>query len=78
VVKVKITPPMKNIEFPDDRARMLEGAFRGEPSEVRAKRVLLIDDLFEYGSTAGAVANVLLREREAAAVYLLALTRKRT
>ena len=78
VVKVKTTPPMKNIEFPADRAKMLQGAFRGEPNEVRGKRVLLIDDLFEYGSTVGAVANVLLTEGEAVAVYLLALTRKRT
>ena len=78
VVKVKTTPPMKTIEFPTDRANMLQGAFRGEPNEVRAKRVLLIDDLFEYGSTVGAVANVLLTEGEAVAVYLLALTRKRT
>ena len=78
VAKVKITPPMKNIEFPADRAMMLQDAFRSEPDEVRGKRILLIDDLFEYGSTLGAVANVLLTEGEAAAVYMLALTRKRT
>ena len=78
VVKVKITPPMKNIEFPLDRAKMLQNAFRSKPDEVRGKRILLIDDLFEYGSTLGAVANALLTEGEAAAVYMLALTRKRT
>ena len=78
VAKVKKTPPMKNIEFPADRAKMLQDAFRSEPDEVRGKRILLVDDLFEYGSTLGAVANVLLTEGEAAAVYMLALTRKRT
>ena len=61
VVKVKTTPPMKNIEFPSERAKVLEDAFRGESNEIRGKRVLLVDDLFEYGSTVGAVAKVLLR-----------------
>jgi competence protein ComFC len=78
VVKTKATPPMKAIDFPVERANMLHNVFRAEPNEVRAKRVLLLDDLFEYGSTVGAVTNVLLTEGEAAAVYLLALTRKRT
>jgi predicted amidophosphoribosyltransferase len=78
VIKTKATPPMKAIDFPVDRANMLQNAFRGEPNEVRAKRLLLLDDLFEYGSTVGAVTNVLLTEGKAAAVYLLALTRKRT
>ena len=41
-------------------------------------RILLLDDLFEYGSTVGAVAKVLLTEGEAGAVYMLTLTRKRT
>ena len=57
---------------------MLQDAFRGEPDKTRRKRLLLLDDLFEYGSTVGAVAKVLLTEGEAAAVYMLALTRKRT
>jgi predicted amidophosphoribosyltransferase len=78
VVKVKTTPPMKNIEFPSDRAKALEDAFRCEADAVRGKRVLLVDDLFEYGSTVGAVAKVLVTEGEAAAVYMLALTRRRT
>jgi competence protein ComFC len=78
VVKVKTTPPMKNIEFPAERATMLRDAFRGEPDKTREKRILLLDDLFEYGSTVGAVAKVLLTEGEAGAVYMLALTRKRT
>lgn len=78
VVKVKNTPPMKNIEFPFERAKMLQDAFHGKPNELRNKRVLLIDDLFEYGSTVGAIARVLLMGGEAAAVYMLALTRRRT
>ncbi len=78
VVKTKTTPPMKNIEFPSDRASMLQDAFRSDPAEVRGKNILLIDDLFEYGSTVGALANVLLTEGEAKAVYMVALTRKRT
>lgn len=78
VVKVKTTPPMKNIEFPMDRAKMLQDAFQAEPYEIRGKRILLVDDLFEYGSTVGAVAKLLLTDGEAAIVYMLALTRKRT
>lgn len=78
VVKVKATPPMKNIEFPTERATVLRDAFRGEPEKSGGRRILLLDDLFEYGSTVGAVTNVLLTEGEASAVYMLALTRKRT
>jgi predicted amidophosphoribosyltransferase len=78
VVKTKATPPMKAIDFPVDRANMLHNAFRADPNKVQAKRVLLLDDLFEYGSTVGAVTNVLLTDGRAVAVYLLALTRKRT
>jgi len=78
VTKTKATPPMKAIDFPVDRANMLHNAFRAEPNEVRGKRILLLDDLFEYGSTVGAVTNVLLTDGRAVAVYLLALTRKRT
>ena len=78
VVKVKATPPMKNIEFPVERATALRDAFRGDREKTRGKRILLFDDLFEYGSTVGAVTNVLLTQGEAAAVYMLALTRKRT
>jgi predicted amidophosphoribosyltransferase len=78
VLKVKTTPPMQHLEFPSDRAKMLEDAFRGEAKAVRGKRVLVVDDLFEYGSTVGAVAKVLVTEGEAAAVYMVALTRRRT
>jgi predicted amidophosphoribosyltransferase len=53
VVKTKATPPMKAIDFPVDRANMLHNAFRADPNKVQAKRVLLLDDLFEYGSTVG-------------------------
>jgi predicted amidophosphoribosyltransferase len=69
---------MKNIEFPTERATVLRDAFRGEPEKSGGRRILLLDDLFEYGSTVGAVTNVLLTEGEASAVYMLALTRKRT
>ena len=78
VVKVKATPPMKNIESLAERAETLNDAFRCESEEIRGRPVLLIDDLFEYGSTVRAVSTVLIAEGQVAAVYLLALTRRRT
>jgi len=77
IVKVKTTPAMKTMEFPSERAQMLEDAFRSDPTKARGKRILLVDDLFEYGSTVGAVANELLTRGEASIVYMLSLTRKR-
>src|SRR6266849_1462952 len=77
VVKVKETPSMKNIPDWFERQRVLGEAVKAGPDDVKGKTVLLLDDLVESGSTLRRAADVLLKDRAAAAVYALGLTRTR-
>ena len=77
VVKVKETPSMKNIPDWFERQRVLGEAVKAGPGDVKGKTVLLLDDLVESGSTLRRAADVLLKDRAAAAVYALGLTRTR-
>lgn len=77
ILKTKPTPQMKNLEFPGDRAKVLADAFTANQAEIRNRRILLLDDLFEFGSTVGTLTR-LLQHNGAAAVYMVALTKKRT
>ena len=61
-----------------DRWRNLEGAFRvTDADRVRARRLLIVDDVLTTGSTAGAAAKVL-KEAGAARVDLAAMALART
>lgn len=72
-VKVKATPPMKNVPI-GERQELLNDAIQKGSADLRGKRVLLFDDLIESGSTLRRVAEVL-KESGASAVYALVLTR---
>lgn len=73
-VKVKPTPPMKNISRPE-RRKILDAAIQKGAGDIRGKSVLLLDDLTESGSTLCRGAEVLLNDGGASSVYVLALTR---
>ncbi len=75
VLKMKATSQMKNIDDWLERQKVLEEAIQKGPGDLKGKRVLLIDDLIESGSTLRRVAEVLLKEGGASAVCALALTR---
>ena len=77
VRKVKETPSMKNVPGSFERQKLLAEAIQAGEDDVRDKRILLFDDLTDSGSTLGRVAQLLIEERGANAVFALALTRTR-
>jgi predicted amidophosphoribosyltransferase len=75
--KVKSTSQLKNIFDYSKRAEILASAFAVDVGKTRGKRLLLFDDLFRSGATAGAITRLLTDAGGASAVYLLTLTRTR-
>jgi competence protein ComFC len=75
VVKAEQTPQMKNIGDWSERAKLLQKAIQAGPGEVKGKSVLLVDDLFQSGSTVRRATEVLLKDGAARAVYVLVMTR---
>lgn len=73
VVKATATPQMKNVPL-QERAPLLSDAIQAGSDSVLERRVLLIDDLWETGSTLRRVAEVL-RQMGAIEVRALAMTR---
>lgn len=76
VVKAQTTPQMKNIPV-WERLETLMDAIQAGQEQVQGKSLLLFDDLIESGSTLRRTAEVLLKDRGAASVYALVLTRTR-
>ena len=72
-VKASATPQMKNVAL-HERAPLLSAAIQAGTDAVQGRRVLLIDDLWETGSTLSRVAEVLL-QMGATEVRALAMTR---
>ena len=73
LVKEVATLPMKNLAS-QERAAVVSKAIQRGPNQVRGLRVLIIDDVWETGSTMRRVASVLL-EMGASQIRALAMTR---
>ena len=71
--KEKPTPQMKNVP-PHERAPLLKKAIDSGTAALRGKRVLIVDDLWETGSSMKRVAEVV-HEMGAAEIRVLAMTR---
>lgn len=76
VKKLKTTPQLKDIEW-DQRVSLLKDAFSVGAGVLKGKNVLLLDDLYEFGTTLSAVSRVLREDGKAESVYVLALTKTR-
>ena len=66
-------PELKNVSR-EERKNLLKGAHDVDKEKVRGKKILLLDDLFQSGSTISAISEALL-EAGAAEVNVLTLTR---
>lgn len=77
VRKQKRFAELKNVYDPDERRRLLGGAFVVTQSLVQKQRILLVDDLYRSGATLNAITEVLLGSG-AQVVYAFALTRTRS
>jgi competence protein ComFC len=73
--KTKITQPMKNVTRTERAAILAEAIVAGAES-VDGKSVLLLDDLYDSGSTMARVCEIL-KEKKAKNVHGLAITRTR-
>jgi predicted amidophosphoribosyltransferase len=77
IKKVKSTAELKNVYGLGARTAVLKEAFAVNRSMTAGQRILLLDDLYRSGATAGAISRTLLKDGEAKAVHLLCLTRTR-
>lgn len=76
VRKTKATPELKNVELAK-RVEMLAEAHSIEGGTIKGQRVLLLDDLYQSGTTLNAVGRIIKERGGASAVFALALTRAR-
>jgi len=72
-IKVAATAQMKNVPLPE-RTPLLSAAIQAGSESVEGLRVLIIDDLWETGSTIGRVAEIL-NAMGAREIRALAMTR---
>jgi predicted amidophosphoribosyltransferase len=77
VTKVKSTAQLKDVFDFAKRTEILSGAFAVDVAKTNGKRLLLIDDLYRSGATVSAIAQLLMTNGAARAVYLLTLTQTR-
>lgn len=78
LVKTSDTPPMKDIATREERVSTLMGAFTVyDVLEENIYDVLVIDDLFDTGSSLKAATNVLRDYNKIRKIYVATVTRKR-
>jgi ComF family protein len=69
--RVRATKPLVQAMSPEERAAIVDGAFRAEGARVGGRRVLLVDDVVTTGATLGACARAVL---DAGATSVVAVT----
>lgn len=73
VSKTRAPTPLKGVSR-ERRAQVLAGLYAVTAAHVAGKRVLLIDDVFDTGTTLNAITTVLLDDAKVATVYALTMT----
>ena len=77
IKKLKSTSEVKNIQNPDDRAKILKNAFGVIDNRYEGKNVLLFDDLYRSGTTLKELTNVLYKYGNVKNVYIITMTKTR-
>jgi len=78
LVKTKPTPAMKDIDSREEKVQTLEDAFSiNDTLQKGLYDVLVVDDLFDTGSSLEAATNVLRTCKKIQHVYIATVTRKR-
>jgi len=75
--KTKQIPELKNVYDPEERKRLLTGAFEVNRDAINGQKILLVDDLYRSGATMNEITEVLLASG-ASEVYAFAFTQTRT
>lgn len=78
LLKTKSTSQLKSIEDPDERKKILQGAFDIKLTTLHNKNVLICDDLFRSGETLNTAANFILRKGKTKNIYVLTITKTRS
>ena len=78
LTKVKQTTPLKNLPDVASKREQLRGAFVVRSQDLKNQCVLLVDDLYDSGTTLTEVTKVLYEQGSVRHVLVLTLTRART
>jgi predicted amidophosphoribosyltransferase len=78
ITKVKSTAQLKDEFDLAKRTETLQDAFAVDATKTARKSILVFDDLFRSGATAGTISRLLASGGGAKTVYLLTLTRTRS
>ena len=78
LTKVKRTLPLKNLPDVKSKSEQLRGAFVVQSQDLKNQCVLLVDDLYDSGTTLTEVTKVLYEQGGVRHVLVLTLTRTRT
>jgi predicted amidophosphoribosyltransferase len=71
--------PLKNVDDPEDREKLLQESFSIEGKELLSgKKVLLVDDLYRSGATLRVATDLLLKKAKVEKVSVLTMTKTRS
>ena len=77
-MKVKRTELLKNLPDVENKREQLRGAFAVKSQDLKNRCVLLVDDLYDSGTTLTEATKVLYEQGGVQHVLVLTLTRTRT
>ncbi|MBU6414759.1 ComF family protein [Patescibacteria group bacterium] len=78
LLKIKATTQLKSIEDPEERKKILAGAFQIKDQRYAGKKVLLFDDLYRSGETMNAATQALINVGHVSNVYVFTITKTRS
>lgn len=77
LTRSKNTNELKSVTDPEERRKVLVGAFTVDKAQIDGKAVLLVDDVYRSGATLIAATEAVIGLGNAKVVYVLAITRTR-